>query len=202
MPIHQLFPEPVYFSNLERKLTKEELKIITKHKKKTYKNVGNTTSNNNYVLENKALKNLKKDLNKTVIDYFDKIVCPSNPIIPYITHSWLNYTEPGEHHHAHAHPNSYVSGVFYINVNKEVDGIKFYKRGYPQIMINTTKYNIFNSDSWGYPVKTGDIILFPSSLIHGVDKKKGNNTRISLSFNVFIKGKIGRNARLSELVLE
>ena len=66
MIIHKLFPEPVYFSKLERALTKEELKIINKHKKKTYKNEGNTTSNNNYVLENKALKNLKKDLHKMV----------------------------------------------------------------------------------------------------------------------------------------
>ena len=45
------------------------------------------------------------------------------------------------------------------------------------------------------------LILFPFSLERGVDKKKGTNTRISLSFNVFIKGKIGENAILTELVL-
>ena len=62
--IHQLFPQPVYFSQLERKLTKEELNTINIYKEKTYKNEGNITSYDNYVLENKTLKNLKKDLNK------------------------------------------------------------------------------------------------------------------------------------------
>ena len=37
MKIYQLFPEPVYSSNLERKLTKEESKIINEYKKKTKK---------------------------------------------------------------------------------------------------------------------------------------------------------------------
>ena len=50
MIIRSLFPEPVYFSKLERALTKKELKIIDEHQKKTYPNVGNTTSNDNYVI--------------------------------------------------------------------------------------------------------------------------------------------------------
>ena len=184
MPVHPLFPQPVYFSKLERELTKEELKVVDEHKKKTYKNKGNITSDNNYVLENKALKNLKKDLNKKVINYFNEVVCTSNSIIPYITQSWINYTETNQFHHKHSHSNSYVSGVFYIDADEEVDKIKFYKRSHPQIMLNPTKYNIFNAKSWWYPVNTGDIILFPSSLEHAVERKKGTNTRISLSFNV------------------
>ena len=202
MLIHQLFPEPLYFSKLERVLTQEELKTVNKYKKKTKKNVGNSRTTNNYVLEHKTLKNLKRDLNKKVIDYFNKVVCTSNSIIPYITQSWINYTETNQYHHHHSHSNSYVSGVFYIDAKKEVDQIKFYKMNPQTIELNATKYNIFNSKSWWYPVKTDDIILFPSTLIHGVDKKKGTNTRISLSFNVFIKGKIGDNSDLTELVLE
>ena len=202
MPLYRIFPRPIYLSKLERALTEEELKIINKYKKKTKKNVGNSRTIDNYVLERKPLQNLKKYLNKMVIDYFNKIVCTSNSIIPYITQSWINYTEENQFHHRHSHANSYVSGVFYINADKEVDKISFYKTNYPTIELHKTKYNIFNSNSWWYPMKTGDIILFPSTLIHGVDKKKGNNTRISLSFNVFIKGKIGDNSNLTELVLE
>jgi len=74
MIVHKLFPEPVYFSKLERALTKEELKTINKYKKKTYKNEGNITSAETYILENKILENLKKDLYKIIFDYFDKIV--------------------------------------------------------------------------------------------------------------------------------
>jgi len=202
MPVYTLFPEPVYFSKLKRALTKKELKTIDAYKAKTHKIEGNTTSNDNYVLENKTLKNLKKDLHTKVMDYFSEVVCTDNSIIPYITQSWISYTETNQFHHRHFHPNSYVSGVFYIAADKEVDKIKFYKRSHPQIMLNPTKYNIFNAKSWWYPVNTGDIILFPSSLEHGVDKNKGTNARISLSFNVFIKGKIGENAILTELTLK
>ena len=201
MPIHQLFPEPVYISKLERMLTTEELKTLNKYKKKTYNNVGNTTSNDNYVLENKTLKTLKKDLNKKVINYFNKIVCSSNSILPYITQSWLNYTKPNQFHHRHSHSNSYVSGVFYINANKEVDKIEFQKVA-RVLELKVTHYNIFNSTSWWYAIETGDIILFPSTLVHGVEAKEGTNIRTSLAFNVFFKGTIGNNAKLTELVLE
>ena len=93
MIIHHLFPEPVCFSKLERPLTKQELKTLDKYKKETKNNLGNTLTISNYILENKALKNLKKDLHKKVIDYFNEVVCSSNSIIPYITQSWLTYTE-------------------------------------------------------------------------------------------------------------
>ena len=202
MIIHQLFPEPLYFSNLERVLTQEELKIFNEHKKKPHKNIGNISSNDSYVLEHKALKNLKKDLHTKVMDYFDKVVCTNN-ITPYITQSWINYTESDQFHHMHTHPNSLVSGIFYISADKKVDSVIF-RKSYldDKIKLNATKYNIFNSSTCTYPVETGNILLFRSSLGHGVDKKKGNNIRISLSFNIFIKGTIGNKTALTELILE
>ena len=205
MIIHQLFPEPLYSSTLERVLTQEELKILNEHKKKTKKNAGNSRTNDNYVLEHKALKNLKKDIQTKVMDYFDKVVCTNN-ITPYITQSWINYTESDQFHHRHSHPNSLVSGIFYISADKKVDSVTFYK-GYLDhtklnIKLDITKYNTFNSSSCTFPVETGNILLFRSSLEHGVKKKKGNNIRISLSFNIFIKGTVGNKEDLTELILK
>ena len=202
MPLYQLFPKPVDHSKLERALTKEESQTINDYKTKTYKNIGNTTSNNTYVLEDKTLNNLKKDLNKKIIDYFNKIVCTDNSIVPYITQSWLNYTTNKQFHHPHTHVNSYISGVFYINADKKVDRITFYNVDDSLFKLKITKYNIFNSSSWWYPVESGDVILFPSSLKHGVDTKKGTNTRVSLSFNVFLKGTIGDKFELTELIIK
>ena len=202
MLIHKIFPEPIYFSNLERQLTTKEIKTINHYKKKTHDNEGNKTSNANYVLENKILKNLKKDLNNIVLDYFDKVICTSSPIVPYITQSWINYTKTNQFHHKHSHPNSYISGVFYISADKEVDSIKFFKLNQRTIQPTIAKYNIFNSESWQYPVQTGNVVLFQSSLDHGVSRKKGNKLRISLSFNVFIKGKLGNKSGLTELTLQ
>ena len=203
MTIHQLFPEPLYFSKLERVLTTKELKIFNEHKKKTQKSTGNSRTNDDYVLEHKALKNLKKDIQTQIRVYFDKVVCTNN-ITPYITQSWINYTESDQFHHRHSHPNSFVSGIFYISADKEVDNVTFYKALQDErIRLNIVgQHNFFNSPGWTFPVETGNLLLFRSSLEHGVNKKKGNNIRISLSFNIFIKGTVGNKTDLTELILK
>jgi uncharacterized protein (TIGR02466 family) len=199
--INGIFPTPIYTSKLDRKLTPLELKFVDKSKKDFFKNEGNITTNNNYILNEKPFANIKKELDLRVQDYFEKIISPTDAITPYITQSWLNYTQKNQYHHKHAHPNSLVSGVFYINCHKELDKIKFFNDTYKTIKPEVKDWNIWNSESWWFSVKTGDIILFPSSLIHMVESKQGDNTRISLAFNVFIKGKIGINKELTELIL-
>ena len=199
--INGIFPTPIYISKINRELTKKELSFIDKTKLDFYKNEGNTTSNDNYILNNKAFKNLKKELDLKVEDYFAKVISPSNNITPYITQSWLNYTETNQYHHKHSHPNSLVSGVFYINCHEEHDKIKFFNEKYSPIKIEVKDWNLYNSETWWFSVKTGDVILFPSSLTHMVETKQGDNTRISLAFNVFIKGTVGNNKNLTELIL-
>ena len=92
--------------------------------------------------------------------------------------------------------------MFYINANDDFDKIKFFKDNlHSTIKFETKNWNLWNSETWWYPVKAGDIILFPSSLTHMVETKEGDNTRVSLAFNVFVKGKLGDNYRLTELIL-
>ena len=202
MPLYSLFPQPVYFSNIKRALTKAETNVINQCKEKTFQNVGNLFSDENYILENPILKNINKELYKIVLDYFNKIVCTSNSITPHFTQSWLNYTKSDEYHHRHSHNNSYVSGVFFIDANKDMDSIKFYKTDPAGIVLEVGTYNTHNATSWWYPVETGDVVLFPSSLSHGVDRKKGKNTRTSLAFNVFFTGTIGDKKGLTELIFK
>ena len=201
MIIHSIFPTPVYFSKLTRKLTEKELKFINDTRKDVYENEGNFTSMDTYVLNKKELKNLKNELMKSIEDYFVKIIDTTNDIKPYITQSWVNFTEEKEFHHAHEHPNSYLSAVFYINADKEYDKIKFYKMGYQTILPTVREYNYCNSLAWSFPVETLDIVIFPSYLSHCVEFKKGKNTRTSLAFNIFIKGKIGSERALTELTI-
>jgi uncharacterized protein (TIGR02466 family) len=178
--IHSLFPTPVFFSSLERKLTPLEIKFLNKKEKDTYNNTGNITSNDNYVLNEKPFLNLKNELDLKVKEYFDKIICPSNKVKPYITQSWLNYTKRNQYHHKHQHPNSLVSGVFYINADEKLDKIKFFKERLLNLLnlnylLTTTIYLILSS--WWFTVKTGDIVLFPSSLTHMVETKEGDNVQ-------------------------
>ena len=199
--INGIFPTPIYISKLDRELSKEELSFIDTTKLETYNTEGKITSKDNYILNNKIFKDLKEDLDLRIKDYFDKVISSSNSITPYITQSWLNYTETNQYHHKHQHPNSFVSGVFYINSDEENDKIKFFNDKYSNIKPEVKDWNIWNSQTWWFSVKTGDVILFPSSLTHMVETKQGDNTRISLAFNVFIKGTVGDNKQLTELIL-
>jgi uncharacterized protein (TIGR02466 family) len=199
--IHGIFSTPVYISKLDRKLTPLELKFVDKNKKDFYKNVSNITSKNTYILNERPFANIKKEIELKVQDYFDKVISPANNITPYITQSWLNYTETNQYHHMHNHSNSLISGVFYINCDEKFDKIKFFKDKYSMIKPEVKDFNIWNSEAWWFPVKTGDVIMFPSSLNHMVETKQGDNTRISLAFNVFIKGTVGDSKDLTELIL-
>jgi len=201
MIIHSIFPTPVYFSKLKRKFTKKELDFVDKNKQNIFANEGNVTSLDTYVLNKKEFKNLKNELMIYVKEYFDKVISTTDEIEPYITQSWLNYTKEKEFHHAHEHPNSYLSAVFYFDADANNDKIKFHKMGYQTIVPTVKEYNHYNSLAWFFPVETGDLIIFPSHLSHRVEFKKGTNTRISLAFNIFIKGKVGSTKALTELIL-
>jgi uncharacterized protein (TIGR02466 family) len=194
--INNIFPTPIYTTKLDRELTRLELKFVEKIKKESYYNGQNTTSNSNYILNEKPFLNLKKELDLRVKDYFEKVISSTDLVIPFITQSWLNYTEKDQYHPKHSHSNSFVSGVFYINCHKELDKITFFNDSYKTIKPEVKTWNLYNSESWWFPVKTNDIIMFPSSLNHMVETKEGDNTRISLAFNVFVKGIEGSNKDL------
>ena len=200
--IQSIFPVPIYTTKINREFTKKELQFVKEQKNHTYKNTGNFTTYDSYILNKKEFKNIKKFLEKCCKDYLEKIICSKNNISLYITQSWLNYTEESQFHHKHEHPNSVVSGVLYLDTDKKTDQIVFsHPIRYQQIQPDVGKFNIWNSDSWWIPVETGELFMFPSSLTHQVVTKKGNNTRISLAFNTFYKGTMGSKDRLFELTI-
>jgi uncharacterized protein (TIGR02466 family) len=199
--IHPLFATPIYRSRLERQFTNNEIKFVKDQINFCYKNTGNMSSNNTYILKVKELESIKIFIEECIKDYFEKVLKVNENVKPYITQSWLNYTKKDEYHHRHEHANSYVSGVFYFNANKENDNIEFFKKKNETIRPNFKEYNIYNSSSWTFPIQTGDIIMFPSSLTHDVKIKKGNNIRISLAFNIFVNGILGLEKQLTELKL-
>jgi uncharacterized protein (TIGR02466 family) len=198
--IHNLFPTPVAIYKLERDLTEEELDFIKGQD--TRPNEGNVTSKDNTILRNTELTNLRDFIETKVSEYFTTVHSPKHQVSLRVTQSWTNYTEPGQWHHKHAHPNSFVSGVFYPQANRETDKIYFYRDGFKQIKFPPSEWNLWNSESWWFEVGTGDLILFPSSLTHMVETVKGTDTRISLSFNTFPVGIVGEEMDLTGLKLE
>ena len=202
--IHSIFPIPIYTTKIDRGFTKQELQFVKEQKKHCSNNQGNINTKDNYILNRKEFKNIKKFLDKHCKEYLDTVICPKNNIELYITQSWLNYTEENQFHHKHAHPNSVISGVLYFNSDIKNDKILFsHPTPYIQIKpnIDDTKFNLWNSETWFFPGETGNLVIFPTSTTHQVKNKKVNNTRISLAFNTFYKGILGLNNELTELIL-
>jgi uncharacterized protein (TIGR02466 family) len=200
MVINNLFPIPVAFFALGRDLTETELSFIKGQEH--YKNTGNTTSKDRKILKSKELTELREFVEDSMLEYFKSIHAPKFDVSLYLTQSWANYTQKGQFHHKHAHPNSIVSGVFYPQADKAVDRIYFYKNDYEQIEVPVAEYNPYNSKSWWFEVGAGDLILFPSGLTHMVETKEDDNTRISIAFNTFVKGYIGSDENLTGLNLK
>lgn len=189
MNLMNLFPTPVAKFVLDRNITEEEIQFI--NSQITYKNFGNSTSVDRYILKHEKMKTLKEFIDHSVENYFKMIYAPKYQISLGVTQSWINYTNPNEFHHKHYHPNSLISGVFYIKASQTKDKINFFKNEQSNfIKIQTEDYNVYNSDSWWIEVNTNDLLIFPSSLYHSVETVKDEN-RISLSFNTFPMGYIG-----------
>lgn len=197
--IENLFPTAVGFYDLDKPLSEKELQFIKDLE--TRNNEGNTTSIDNYLLKSKEMKRIAEFINKCVQDYFQTVYAPKHKVKPYVTQSWANYTNKGQFHHKHSHPNSFISGVFYVSADPEKDRIFFYKDGYQQIKVTTEDWNVWNSESWWLPVETGKVVLFPSSLTHMVETVQAEDTRISIAFNTFLEGVTGDSQKLTELLL-
>jgi uncharacterized protein (TIGR02466 family) len=188
MIIESLFPTPLLITKLNRNITDNEKQFIKDIALSVRNNISNSITTSNNVLDNNELKDIKEYIETHIQEYKQKIISPRYDNTLYITESWINYTNKNQSHHRHSHDNSLVSGVFYFNT-VENDAITFYKKKSGlSLSFDTETANVFNSLSYRLPVSNNMLILFPSELEHEVDINIQDKTRISLSFNVFVKG--------------
>lgn len=199
MNILGLFPTPVGQAKFEEGLSREELEFI--ELQETKKNSGNVISKNKYVFESPELKRLKDFAEEKLQQYWQEVYKPSEKCNIYITQSWCNYTKKGEYHHEHTHPNSIVSGVFYIKTDKD-DKITFHNQKHQTIKIQPQEYNPFNSPTWWLETPENFLLLFPSSLTHHVPPVESDHVRISIAFNTFVSGDLGDGDEATGLVLQ
>jgi len=199
MNLNSIFPTPVAWFQNDSGINELQKKYVKSLKRKN--NVGNEISLDRNVLESKELKVLKNWIVNNINIYFEEIYKPKSKVELYITQSWCNYTKENQHHHKHRHPNSFISGVYYIDVNEQKDTITFFNDIYKQLNIEASEYNLYNSTSWFFNLKNNSLVLFPSSLEHMVESVTSKTERVSLSFNTFLKGYLGQDEEATGLHL-
>lgn len=199
--MHGLFPVPMMETSVGRPFFNEEIDAINRINTKSRMNVGNWVSENQQVLEEEDLLDLRHICVNALMNFVYQVYRPKTRVVPYITQSWINVTHPGQHHHKHNHPNSFLSGVLYIDVDESRDSISFYNDTYQQIRIVPEETNLFNTTTIQTPVSNGKILIFPSSLNHTVETVADGKPRISIAFNSFLKGQVGDEVFSSGLEL-
>lgn len=111
----------------------------------------------------------------------------------YITDCWANVCRQGEGHRAHIHPNNVLSGVYYVQAPQACGDIVF-DDPRPQVKVllpNVKELNPLNSHEFRVAPATGMLIVFPSWLTHRVAISNSEEERVSISFNVMLRGEIG-----------
>jgi uncharacterized protein (TIGR02466 family) len=103
-----------------------------------------------------------------------------------VTGCWANVAAPGGWHRMHSHPNNFLSGVYYVQVQEGADTINFHDPR-PQTGIirpPVRELTAYNTDQVVVKVQTATLLLFPAWLPHSVSPNESGETRISVSFNV------------------
>ena len=161
--------------------------------------IDNSQSVDSFVLNEEIFSNFNEFIKDCVKEYTDKIFVTDQEL--NVTQSWVNRTEIGQEHHYHDHPNSILSGVFFL---KSGSPIKFLNNRNSSFQLpiliehknNINPYNQFNQTSYQYPSQPRVLVLFPSYIPHHVPLNTDGD-RYSLSFNTFPSGSFGSKAGLT-----
>lgn len=114
-----------------------------------------------------------------------------------IGNSWGNTLKRDEPIHVHTHPNSYVSGVFYLTDGAPLNFHNPLQTEDLFMVRPLVEWQENNEHTWQVlkvPVRAGYVLLFPSRLKHHVDKSD-TDYRYSIAFNTMPTGAIGDESK-------
>ena len=107
----------------------------------------------------------------------------------FVKEMWINVLHRGGHQATHSHANSFVSGVVYLTDSHASASIMFHRNGgggIDFVFANSHEgvaLGPYNAAKWQSPdLHAGDLLLFPSYMLHGVPINEGEK-RVSLAFN-------------------
>jgi uncharacterized protein (TIGR02466 family) len=103
-----------------------------------------------------------------------------------MTDCWINIMPRHTSHSLHLHPNSTLSGSYYVLVPKGSPGIKFEDPRLDRFMAAPPRKSAATRESlpWvTFPAAAGELLLFESWLRHEVVANRTDSERISVSFN-------------------
>ena len=147
------------------------------------------------ILAEEKFSRLREFFHNCVLGYLREIHRTEDNL--KITQSWVNRAKKGDTHRIHHHPNSVISGVFYVYSEENSPHIQFYRPDVLPYQFNHNGVNEYTSDSYHQPPQMGVLLLFPSYLTHFVEQNKEETDRLSISFNTTFDGVCGNDRALT-----
>jgi uncharacterized protein (TIGR02466 family) len=104
-----------------------------------------------------------------------------------ITEAWININQKGHFNYSHDHPGSLFSAVYYVKGGADKGELELKTPIVPHTYTISKEmvgsFNAFTGHAVVVPPITGDLLIFPSWLLHRVNMSQSEEERISIAFN-------------------
>lgn len=197
--VDTLFPVPLYRYRVEEPGLNDKLATEIATRRKTDQGKGNRNrlgwqSEHDFFQRteeaHEALARIFAQVTKQTIQSLDENADFSR--FHVLLNGWLNVNPPGGYNSPHQHSDAHLSGVYYVDVPKaksDAGGAIEFLSPHPVRLLSTVIRSQLFSDRVRVQPKAGDLIIFPSQLVHWVHPNDSGKPRITVAFNAVIQPK-------------
>ena len=180
-----------------------ESKFVANDEILNFINNKNNKNSNNFLVAQSANHNLQNiSVFKPFVKHIYSLTIEMCKTYAYdykkidITSMWINVSEPNASHPPHTHSNNLFSGVWYPCENINTSRIHFIdpRPQANQLTPKRKKPNMNNGGVLRFNSNKDTMYMFPAWLMHWVPPTP--NKRISISFNVILRGEYGEENTL------
>lgn len=187
---HTIFSVPLFTTYL-KEMDKINKELIRKGKKLQKENKGRIVSNeggfqSNPIERDDVIKIFYDKIHKDVLEYIKLYNLKDNLNLGF-SKPWININPPGSFNWSHHHDGVF-SFVYYIDVPKNSGDILFespHKFSFLKYAFDV--FTSLNSLTHTITPEKNMLLMFPGELWHRVMPNKSKQSRISMSFNLYVE---------------
>ena len=182
------FPKSIYvvenFNIGNIRLYEKEIKKLKSNKKRNDYIQVDSSHQIDSLHKKEIFINLFNDIKKHILTFLKNLGYDDSTLLKMdFNESWYNISKPGDYLIKHIHPNSIISGAYYLKSNKN-DFITFFDND--NMILSPINYNELSYEYCSYECTPGKLLLFKSNLNHSTNKQIGKE-KIVISFNFNLK---------------
>ena len=201
--ITQLWGVPVYKQSTNQTLSTfsdKELDILKtareedengKETRQNYPTHTEVIKTNGNILTRPGLERINNLIETHAEIYAREVICMKQDIKQ--TSSWFTVAKKGDWHRPHIHRHTLFSICYYP---KAYSGnlmltAPYSKNSFQQdyfLGLEYTEYNAYNCQNWSIPIPSGDVVIFPGSVLHGASENESEKERWMIGANYWVSG--------------